>query len=208
MAAAAICWPARATERDSDCGYRGLQPSAPQRRKGVLILVMRPVNTAFMYMGERANPSVHSTLTSHLKGHLIHTNDLVNNRMKEKWGCWGGAKKRHILENKDATCPCQHIHYVYTTFFFFSISLGFSCSFYSFFTTTISCAYLCKSVISCSHSRSLTPSTSYSDSTLWFLWGSQTSPEASFYKPVYSSKWIREAGELFKTHWLGCCVEK
>lgn len=123
MAAAAICWPARATERDSDCGYRGLQPSAPQRRKGVLILVMRPVNTAFMYMGERANPSVHSTLTSHLKGHLIHTNDLVNNRMKEKWGCGGGLKRDTYWRIR-----MQHAHVnTYTMFtlrvcFFFHLS--------------------------------------------------------------------------------------
>lgn len=83
---------------------------------------MRPVNTAFMYTGERANPSVHSTLTSHLKGHLIHTNDLVNNRMKEKQGC-GGAKKKDVLEEKNEAGPCQHIHYVYTTFIYFYFPL-------------------------------------------------------------------------------------
>lgn len=86
--AAAICWPARAAESNRDSGYR----RAPQRRKGALILVMRPVNTAFMYEGERANPSVHSVLTSHLKGHLILINDLVSNRMTENQGC-GRAKK-------------------------------------------------------------------------------------------------------------------
>lgn len=63
---------------------------------------------------------------------------------------------------------------------------------------SISCSSLCKCVISCSLSHSLTAFTSYSDSTLWFLWGRQTSPEASFYNSVYFSKWIREAGELFK----------
>lgn len=84
LAAAAICRPARATERDRDCGYRGLQPTGPQRSKEGLILVMRPVNTAFMYMGERANPSVHRMLTRHLKGHLIHTNNLADNRIKHK----------------------------------------------------------------------------------------------------------------------------
>lgn len=47
-------------------------------------------------------------------------------------------------------------------------------------------------------SRSLTPFTSYSGSELWFLWGRQTLPEASLYKSVYSSKWIREVRELFK----------
>lgn len=106
-----------------------------------------------------------------------------------------------MLEKRDETGPCQHKHYCMFTlrlFFLYFISVGFGCSFYSFSLTSISCAYLCKSVISRSHSRSLTPSASYSDSTLWFLWGRQTSPEASFYKPVYSSKWIREAGELFK----------
>lgn len=55
----------------------------PQRSEGALIWVMRPVNTAFMYEGERANPSVHSQLTSHLKGHLIPINDLVSHRMTE-----------------------------------------------------------------------------------------------------------------------------
>lgn len=63
---------------------------------------MRPVNTAFMYMGERANPSLHSTLTSHLKGHLIHTNDLGNNRMKEKrgWIGGGGSYEKDTSEKK------------------------------------------------------------------------------------------------------------
>lgn len=168
---------------------------SPQRRKAALILVMRPVNTAFMYTGERANPSVHSTLTSHLKGHLIHTNDLVNNRMKEKWGCWGGdATKREVVGEKDETSPCQNKHCL----LYFSSLLGLAAPLTPFSITSTSCSYLCKCVISRSHFPSLTPSTSYSDSTLWFLWGRQTSPEASFYKPVYSSKWIREAGELFK----------
>lgn len=88
-------------QKETKSGYRGLQPLAPQRRKRALILVMRPVNTAFMYTGERANPSVHSTLTSHLKGHLIHTNDLVNNRMKEKQGCGGWQRsKRDMLKKR------------------------------------------------------------------------------------------------------------
>lgn len=58
----------------------------PQRREGALIRVMRPVNTAFMYEGDRANPSVHSKLTSHLKGHLMPINDLVSRRKTEDGG--------------------------------------------------------------------------------------------------------------------------
>lgn len=85
-----------------------------------------------------------------------------------------------------------------TVYTIFSSLSDLAALFTPFSITSTSCAYFCKCVISRSHSRSLTPSTSYSDSTLWFLWGRQTSPEASFYKPVYSSKWIREAGELFK----------
>ena len=71
-------------KRRGDRGYRRETPHKKKEKKKPLILVMRPVNAAFMYTGERANPSVHSTLTSHLKGHLIHTNDLDDNRMKEK----------------------------------------------------------------------------------------------------------------------------
>lgn len=50
---------------------------------------------------------------------------------------------------------------------------SFSFPHFSSFTAT-SCAYLCRSVILCSHSHSLTPCTTYSDSLLWFLWGRQT----------------------------------
>lgn len=64
----------------------------PQRREGALIRVMRPVNAAFMYEGERANPSVHSKLTSHLKGHLIPINGLLSRRMRED-RAGGKAKK-------------------------------------------------------------------------------------------------------------------
>lgn len=79
---------------------------------------MRPVNTAFMYTGERANPSVHSRLTGHLKGHLIHTNDLVDNRMKEKRGC-GGLKRTATLERmheahvntKTVLALCLRLHF-------------------------------------------------------------------------------------------------
>lgn len=101
-----------------------------------------------------------------------------------------------MLERKDEA----HVNTnsIYTMF----LSISSLCLSFSFFNsvsfTSISCSYISKSVISCSLSRSLTPFTSYSDSMLWFLWGRQTLPGASFYKSVYSSKWIREAGELFK----------
>lgn len=59
---------------------------------------MRPVNTAFMYEGERANPSVHSSLTSHLKGHLILINDLVSRRRTEKPGCRRAKKSERSVD--------------------------------------------------------------------------------------------------------------
>lgn len=87
--------------------YRG----APQRGKNP-----NPGNEAreyslYVYRG-RANPSVHSTLTSYLKDHLMHTNNLVNNRMKENEGCGRAEKERKTIIQAQVNIYIMFIYFV------------------------------------------------------------------------------------------------